>query len=159
TTPPSRKPARGSLPNSSPCWPRAKSCTRRPRLLPHRCLLDGLELERRRDEGPGVGLAWVGQNALRRAVLHDLRVLWHHHGIGERAQYAQVVADEQVGETVLDLQLAQKVDDLGLHRYIEGRGRLVEHQEFRLEHERAGDRDPLTLTARKLVGIAMARLG
>ena len=36
---------------------------------------------------------------------------------------------------------------------------LVEHDEFGLQDEGAGDRDPLALTAGEFVGIAMARLG
>jgi hypothetical protein len=41
--------------------------------------------------------------------------------------------------------------DLGLDRDVEGRDRLVADYEARLEDERAGDPDPLTLAARGLV--------
>jgi hypothetical protein len=68
------------------------------------------------------------------------------------------VADEQVGEIVLGLQVAQEVDHLRLHAHVERRGRLVEHDEARVEHHRPRDRNALALPARKLVRIAEARL-
>src|SRR5208282_1556440 len=70
-----------------------------------------------------------------------------------------VVADEEIGELVLLLQLAQEIDDLRLHRHVEGRGRLVEHDEARREHHRPRDGDALALAAGELVGIAMPRVG
>ncbi len=51
------------------------------------------------------------------------------------------------------LQVAQQVDDLRLHRHVEGRGRLVQHHEARLQHHGAGDGDALALAAGELVGI------
>ena len=66
------------------------------------------------------------------------------------------MADEQISELVAALQLAQEIDDLRLHRHVERRGRLIENQEFRLEHERPGDGDALALAARELVRVAVA---
>ena len=68
---------------------------------------------------------------------------------------AQIVADEEIGEAVPLLQIAQQIDDLRLHRHVERRGRLVEHDEFRLEHHRAGDRDALALAAGEFVRVAI----
>ena len=48
------------------------------------------------------------------AVLDHLAVLHDQHLAGQRADHLQVVADEEVGQAVLLLQLAQQVDDLGL---------------------------------------------
>ena len=67
------------------------------------------------------------------------------------------MADEQIREVVLFLQLAQKIDDLRLNAHVEGAGRLVEHDEFRLQHHGAGDRDALALAAGELVRIAVLR--
>ena len=78
--------------------------------------------------------------------------------VAERAHDLQVVADEEVGEAALPLQVAQKIDDLALHREIERRGRLVEHDELRIEHQRAGDGDALPLAAGKFVREAVQRI-
>ena len=96
---------------------------------------------------------------MRRPALHHLAVAQHHHLVGQRAHDLEVVADEQIGELVALLQVAQQVDDLGLHAHVERRGRLVEHHETRLQDERARDRDPLALAAREFVRIAFAHAG
>ena len=54
--------------------------------------------------------------------------------------------------------LGQRVDhaqDLAHQLRIERRGRLVEQQHFRVHRQRAGDRDPLLLSAGKLPRIRM----
>jgi hypothetical protein len=53
------------------------------------------------------------------------------------------------------LQVAQQVDHLRLHAHVERRGRLVQHDEFRLQHHGAGDGDALALAAGEFVRIAV----
>jgi hypothetical protein len=43
-----------------------------------------------------------------------------------------------------------------LHRAVQGRGRFVEQDQRRFQHQRPGDGNALALAAGKLVGIAMA---
>ena len=69
----------------------------------------------------------------------------------------QIVADEHVGEVAPLLQVAQQLDDLRLHGHVEGRGRLVEHDELRLERHGAGDGDALALAAGEFVRVAVHR--
>ncbi len=69
------------------------------------------------------------------------------------------MADEEIGEIVLALEIAQEIDHLGLYAHVEGGGRLVEHDELRFQHHRPGDRDALALAAGKFVRIAPARRG
>ena len=57
------------------------------------------------------------------------------------------------------LQIAQKIDDLGLHRHIERAGRLVEQHELRLQHHGAGNRNALPLTTREFVSVTVLRIG
>ena len=78
-------------------------------------------------------------------MLHD------HDAVTERADDLEVVRDEEIAQAPLVLELAQQVDDLGLHRQVERRGRLVEQDEFRFERDGAGDRDALALAAREFV--------
>jgi|GEM_PF-4211983 len=49
--------------------------------------------------------------------------------------------------------------DLRLHRHVQGRARLVEHDKTRLRDQRAGDRDALALATRELVRVALGGLG
>ena len=71
--------------------------------------------------------------------------------VAERANDFQVVADEQIGEPAPLLQIAQQVDDLALHGEIERRRRLVEQDEFRVQHQRARNGDALALAAGEFV--------
>ena len=89
-------------------------------------------------------------------AFHDLAMAQHQDFVGQRPHDLEVVADEQVGELVSGLQVAQQVDDLRLHAHVERRGRLVEHDEARLEHQGAGDGDALALAAREFVRITLA---
>ena len=70
--------------------------------------------------------------------------------------------NEQHRQTVLLLQAAQQFQHLRLHGYIEGRGGLVGNQQAGPVDERHGDKNPLPLTAGKLVrivAIAPGRIG
>ncbi len=64
------------------------------------------------------------------------------------------MGNEQVSEVLALLQIAQKVDDLRLYQHIERAGRFVKHDKSRLQHNRAGHRDALTLAAGELVRVA-----
>jgi hypothetical protein len=61
------------------------------------------------------------------------------------------VRHEEIREAEGVLQVVEQVHDLRLDRDVESRDGLVEDDELRLERERAGDPDPLPLTARELV--------
>ena len=71
----------------------------------------------------------------------------------------QVVGHEQVGEPELVLEVVEQVDDLRLHRDVERGHRLVEHDQARLERQRASDADALALAAGELVRVAVDVLG
>ena len=71
----------------------------------------------------------------------------------------EVVRDEQVRQVELVLQIHQQVDDLRLNRHVKGGHRLVRHDQFGSDGERARDADPLSLTAGELVGIVVHLLG
>jgi len=71
----------------------------------------------------------------------------------------QIVRDEQARDVEVRLNFLQQVDDLSLHGHIERRHRLVAHQDFRIQCERAGDADALALTAGKFMRVALRVLG
>jgi len=103
-----------------------------------------------------IGMARILEDRLGLALLHHLAVPDHHQLMTQGLDHGQVVADEQIGQAILALQRAQQLDDLTLHGAVQGRGRLVEQDQRRLEHQRAGDGDALALAAGKLVRVPVA---
>jgi len=83
------------------------------------------------------------------AQVHD------RHAVADVLDHAHVVGDEQVRQAHLPLQLAQQVQHLGLDGDVECRDRLIAHDEVRLQDERPGDADALSLAARELVRVAI----
>ena len=61
--------------------------------------------------------------------------------------HVRVVERVHEGQPLLALEPLQEVQDLGLDRDVERRGRLVEQQHLGLGHQRAGDRQLLLLAA------------
>ena len=68
----------------------------------------------------------------------------------------QVVADEQVGQAQIVLQVAHQVEDLGLDRYVERRGRLVAQDQVGPARQCPGDGDALALPAGEFVRVLFA---
>ena len=104
----------------------------------------------------GIRLARLAEYPGRGSPFHDRPVSHHQHLVAHRPDDPQIVADEEVGEAVAGLERAEEGHDLGLHGDVEGRGRLVEHDEARLEDDGAGDGDALALPAGELVRVAVA---
>ena len=68
-----------------------------------------------------------------------------------RSWLTNIVVSDRVAADSSD-----QVEDLGLHRDVERRRRLVEKQQPRLEDQRACDRDALALTAGELMRVSKA---
>ena len=94
----------------------------------------------------------------RRPFLFHLAMTHDDEPAGERGHHTQVMRDEQVGQIVALLQVAQQIDDLRLDQHVERAGRLIKDNEGRLQHDGARDRDTLALAAGKFVRIAEARI-
>ena len=65
--------------------------------------------------------------------------------------------DEEIGQFELLLKFCQQVYDLRADADVEGRHRLVGHDEFWAQGEGASDSDALSLAATKFVGKAAQR--
>ena len=65
------------------------------------------------------------------------------------------MCDEQVRQPLGLLQLPEQVEDLGAHRNVQGRHRLVGDDQVRLQRHGPGDADALPLPAAELVRIAV----
>jgi hypothetical protein len=61
----------------------------------------------------------------------------------------QVVADEEVADPEVALQVHEQIEDLALHGHVERGDRLVADDEVRLESESPGDADALLLATRE----------
>jgi hypothetical protein len=83
------------------------------------------------------------------AQVHDTNPITHMLDRG------QVVADQEIGDTELSLQIFQEIENLRPDRDIEGGDRLVEDHQGRLQHQGPGDPDTLTLATAKLMGKAL----
>jgi len=57
------------------------------------------------------------------------------------------MADEDIGQAELVLQIGQQVQNLRLHRQVQRRDGLVQHQKRGVQHQRARDGDALALPA------------
>ena len=63
----------------------------------------------------------------------------------------QVVADEQVSQPQVALEVGQQIEDLRLDRHVERRDRLVRDQHRRIERQCARDAETLSLAAGEFV--------
>ncbi len=84
-----------------------------------------------------------------RAALDQSSAIHEDHAVGDLAGKAHFMRDDHHGDAGAG-ELAHDIEDLADHFRVEGRCRFVEEQDSRLHGERAGDRDALLLTARKL---------
>jgi len=82
-----------------------------------------------------------------RAALHDPPQIQHRRLLAQLADDAEIVGDQQVGQVPAGAQIGDQSQDPGLRLDIDGAGRLVQHQQPRLDAERPRDRDPLALPA------------
>jgi hypothetical protein len=113
----------------------------------------------RRQQGGRVRVGRADVHLVGVPLLDDLAEVHHGDAVAEVADDGQVVGNEQVRQPEPVLQVAQKVDDLGLRRDVEGGYRLVAHEQAGLEGQRPGDGDALALATGELVGLAPEHVG
>ena len=92
----------------------------------------------------------------RRADLLDPALVHHRDPVGDLHRLLLVVGDEHGGHALLVVEPAQPAAQLGADVRVERAERLVEQQHARLDRQRAGQRHPLALAARELVGTLLA---
>ena len=119
----------------------------------------GVRFGNGRQERFGVGVLGVGVKFERGRHLDNFADVHDSDAIADMGDDAEIVGDEDVGEPHLFLQLLQEVEDLGLHRDIEGGDRFVGDDKVGLADEGAGDADALTLTAAECVGVTAHYFG
>src|SRR5438309_4629049 len=110
------------------------------------------------DEGASARLAGGGKDPLWRPLLHNKPMIHEDDAVGGVARKAHLMADHQHGHAAA-LELAHDVEDAAHELRIERGGGLVEQHHLGFERERASDRHPLLLAARKVAGIGPRLVG
>ena len=116
-------------------------------------LAGGLQVGDRVQQHARVGVLRSGEDLVRRPQLREPAQVHDADPVGDVVDDGEVVGDEEVGQPELPLQVLHEVQDLRLHRDVQGRGRLVANHELRVARQRARDRDSLALAARELVRV------
>src|SRR5690625_3239640 len=119
----------------------------------------GMDREHGVQQRPGVVVAGAGEDVGGRPGLDDPARLHHHDVIGVLLDDGEVVGDQQDREAELPAEGVEQLEHLGLHRGVQGRGRLIGDQQVRFEGERPGDRHPLLLASRELPRIQVRVTG
>ena len=94
----------------------------------------------------GLKTASAGPTSISRPEIED------GDAVGQVADDAEVVGDEEVGDALLGLQVGEQVEDRGLHGDVERGGRLVADDDARVARERPPDRHALLEPAGELHG-------
>src|SRR6185437_4788303 len=113
----------------------------------------------RRDQGARVGMARVLEDLLPAALLDDAAEIHHRDAVADMLDHAEVVADHDVSQPELVLELEQQVYDLRPDRDVERRDRLIANDQLGFQDQRAGDADALALAAGEFVRVAVGVLG
>jgi hypothetical protein len=103
----------------------------------------------------GVRVGGVGADLLGGAEFDETAVVEDGDAVAEVADERHGVGDEEVGETMLALEVAEEVDDLCADGDVESAHGLVEHEELWLEGKSACDIDALALAAGELVRVTV----
>ena len=82
--------------------------------------------------------------------LDDLSLVENGHSIGKLSSQGKVVRDQHIGRLSIVLpHFLQQLDNRCLDRYVERACGFIKEHEARVCHERAGNRDALTLAPRE----------
>ena len=103
----------------------------------------------------GVGVQGMAEDGLVAAQLHHLAQVHDGHPVTDVLHHAQIVADEEICQAQLLLQVLQQVQNLGPDGHVQGGHRLVADDQLGLCGQGPGNHDPLALAAGELVGIAV----
>ena len=90
-----------------------------------------------------------------RRLLHHLAEIHHADAVGDEADGAEIVRDEEERNPLLAADVGQKLQYLHLDVHVDGRGRLVADNELRFQGKRSGQGDALQLAAGKLKAVAV----
>jgi hypothetical protein len=71
----------------------------------------------------------VARNIPDRTGLHNLALVEDDHSVAQVAHHFEIVRDEQIAESALDLEVLKEIQDLRLDREVErAHGLIADHQ-------------------------------
>ena len=98
-------------------------------------------------QSPGIRMLRVCKQRFGSRHFHDLSQVHHNYSVADMLHNAKIMADEQIGEAELFLQITQQVKNLRTNRHIKRRNRFITDYEIRVRCKRSRDYDTLPLTA------------
>ena len=113
----------------------------------------GKILRHRGEELARVRVRGAFEHVLQRPGLDDAAFAHHRHPVRDLRDHPEVVGDEKQAHAAPALQLLHQAQDLGLHRHVQGGGRLVGDQQLGPAGDRHRDHHPLALSAGEPVRI------
>ena len=114
----------------------------------------GIERGHRGKQRFRVGMPGLRPHRLDRSALDYFSEIHHDDAVADEADHVKVVRDKDISETEFLLQIDQQIEHLRLDRLIEGGNGFVENDQARRQSERAGDINPLLLSAGQFMRIA-----
>ena len=120
---------------------------------PNTSPLLAVDVRHRREQRLGVRVIGPAEDRLGVADLLDPTEVHDGDPIGEVADHAEIVRDQQITRLALGLELREDVQDRSLDRHVERARRLVGHDDARVARERPGDRDALFQASGELPGL------
>ena len=111
------------------------------------------------DERLGIGMQGMLIQLIAAGQLHNLPQIHHSHIVGDVPDHRQIMADEDISQAQLLLNLHHQPHNLGLDGHIQGGHDLVADDERGIHGQGAGNGDALALAAGELMGIAVGEGG
>ena len=113
----------------------------------------------RRQQRLRVGMLRVRADGRGRSDLHHPAEVHDRDAVRDVLHHRDVVGDEEQREAEPALEILQQVDDLGLDGHVQGRDRLVRHDELGRHRQRAGEADALALPPGQGLGPPLEMVG
>src|SRR6516225_6093748 len=112
----------------------------------------------RRQELSRIGMLRRLEDRLAGAELDELSEIHDGDAMADLFDDGHVVRDEEIGQTLLRLQIHEEVEDLRANRHVEGRNGFVGDDQVGIGGEGPRDRDALALAAGELMRVAFGVL-
>ncbi len=102
----------------------------------------------------GVGVSWLIENRLYRAIFHHPAAIHHHHAINCFGDDAEIMGDHHQPHAEFRLQVFDQLQNLRLNGDVKSRCRFIGNQHLRTARQCHGNHRPLQHAAGELVRVA-----
>jgi len=98
------------------------------------------------EQGARIRMGGVAKQCLRAALFHNAALKNDGYLSAQVIDNGEVVADQQIGNTELILQVLHQIQNLGLHRHVKRADRFVCHDQSWTRDQGARNGNPLALS-------------